>query len=156
MKGTSLRNSWLLICLFAFVAFVLTRSMYPLTFWIWFIFAICCTAIVLLTASIRKLWERTAWILVGLAMATFVAATVTAPTWTQPDSLPNTALSFGTWARGAALILLIIATVLVVGRRRRAAVNLSGTLDAAIVFVAASIPTAEYLIYPLWQSDSAD
>ncbi len=67
----------------------------------------------------------------------------------QPAETTRETILGGIFYAGV-LTLLSVAAFLFVNRRRRNISDVSGILDAAIVFVAASMLYAKFLIYPFW------
>jgi len=148
------RNLWIGFCLLAVLLIATSFDANSVKGPIWWILGLLCAAIIAAVAVVKRLWARSAWGTIAVGVLCYVIADMPDDTtprlWAGP--VP------GSWvqniAYGMSFVLFSVGAFVLVNRRRRNVSDISGFLDTAIVFVAASMAAAEYLIYPLWSNTS--
>ncbi len=154
MKQASVRNAWIVWSVVCFIAFFAASGQGALRQTIWVLLGLSCAATIAVISSRRRVWARSAWLLVACAALLTVLINATRATADAPArSSGTTSLAIGS-ALTIVFSLLTVAAYLLVNRHRRTAADSSGIVDAAIVFVAASMVATEFLVYPFW-SDPA-
>lgn len=146
MHQTRVRNAWLAFAAVCFVSYFAASSSELLQTVVWNLLAFLCGATVIFVASTRHIWARSAWTCIAIAVGLSILSNFTRN--------PNPYAETGNRVAITALIYLLLfaalisAAIVFVNRRRRNVSDITGMLDTAIVFVAASMITTEYLIYP--------
>lgn len=150
MLNTRPRNLWIAlnVVLIFFVIAKTTLDSHPggVTWIVGLITVIMVFAI----AATRPLWARSAWTMVGVALLLQLLSS--APTSPAPDQLAEPGSTIQNIFHIVASIVMVAAAIWFVHRRRRTVSDISGFLDSAIVFVAATIVAADRLIFPLWHN----
>jgi diguanylate cyclase (GGDEF)-like protein len=150
MRTTRARNIWLLVSLLVIVAYVISAGSMFASQTIWTLYAAATTAVVLITTARHHLWARSAWLCVAGAVALSAVTNVIRGFMPAKTSDTTAETLLGGLLYTSVLTLLIVAAFLFVSRQRRNTSNASTLLDSTIVFVAASMVYAQYLIYPFW------
>lgn len=154
VKQAHARNAWALLCIVGFIAFYATRGSPWLSQLIWAGLGLGSAAIVTVVAGRRRVFARSAWLLVAAAMTlTVLINGIRAAASISPRTASNTSVAYGI-SLTIVFSLLTVAAYLLVNRHRRTAADSSGIVDAAIVFVAASMVATDFLVFPFW-SDPA-
>ncbi|MFT6563613.1 MAG: diguanylate cyclase (GGDEF)-like protein/PAS domain S-box-containing protein [Actinomycetes bacterium] len=150
MRTTRSRNIWLLVSAVWIVTYSIATHSVLAGQLLWTLFALTATAVVLATVSRHHLWARSAWLCVAAAIA--LSAIITVIRGFRPAMTATTTAEslLGGLLYSSILVLLILAALLFVNRRRRNTSNASTLLDSAIVFVAATMVYAQFLVYPFW------
>jgi len=150
MRTTRVRNIWLLVSAITLLAYVIASGSFFASQLIWVLYAAVTAGVILTTISRHHLWARSAWLCV--AGAVVLAAITNIIRDFSPASNDNTTAEtlVGGLLYSSVLVILVIAAFLFVSRRRRTTSNVSTALDSTIVFVAASMIYAQFLVYPFW------
>lgn len=148
MAQARIRNAWLAFAAVCIACYFAASSSALLQTVVWNLLAVCCAATVIFTILTRRVWARSAWTCITVAIGLLMLSNVTR----NPDPYAQT----GSRVAITVVIYLILFTMLIaaavvfVNRHRRNVNDVTGMLDTAIVFVAASMISTEYLIYPFW------
>lgn len=154
MKQAHVRNAWIALSIICFISFFALSAESSLRQVIWAFLGLGCAATIAVVSSRRRVWARSAWLLVSIAALLVVVINgIRALTGTAPMVTGSSSAVYGA-ALTIVFSLLTISAYLLVNRHRRTASDSSGIVDAAIVFVAATMVATEFLVYPFW-SDPA-
>lgn len=150
MRQTRARNVWIAISVVVFVSFFAAASSARFQQVIWSALGIGAAVVVGYVTLSRRLWARSAWVCLAIAALLLVFAN-----WLRENDIGMRAISedsaiVETLLYAITFVLLNVAAFLFVNRRRRNAPDASGILDSSIVFVAAAMLAAQFIVYPFW------
>lgn len=150
MKQAHVRNAWIVWAVFCFVAFYAANGQGVIQQTIWTALGLSCAAVIAVISSRRRVWARSAWLLV--ACAALLAVLINAARLVVDVNIGGSGAGSGIFGFALTVLvtLLTIAAYLLVNRHRRTSSDSSSIVDTAIVFVAATMVATEFLVYPFW------
>ena len=154
MRATRGRDLWLALSAVMLVGFIVFRNDTQIRAVLWTALGIAAVIVIVIATVARRLWARSAWVLVAIAIAVYVIGGLL-----FAYRIFNVAETERLWISiftSATSYSLMIAAILVLVHMRRISTDASGYLDAAVVLVAAGMLAAEFLIYPILQDGTLE
>lgn len=118
--------------------------------WLSIFIGLATAALILFRAFKHQLWATSSWVAIGIGVALY---SVGSEFWRSGQEFENGQgyrISIFSVLYTVGLILFAVAMILIILKARRNSTDSTSSLDATIVFVAASLIALQVFIYPAW------